>query len=64
MLFKNCAVKRLQKQSQWETDAELLNSIKVVHFTHDLEFTNVLMSTRWRDYAGNIEQEDSRLLTV
>jgi hypothetical protein len=24
----------------------------------------VLMSTRWRDYAGNIEQEDSRLLTV
>ena len=48
----------------WQTDEELLGGINVVHFAHDLDFTNVVMSTHWKDRAGNIRHEDRRLLTV
>ena len=48
----------------WQSDAELLGGINVVHFAHDLDFINVVMSTHWRDCAGNNQHEDRRLLTV
>jgi len=48
----------------WQSDVELSGGINVVHFAHDLDFTNVVMSTRWKDRAGNIQHEDRRLLTV
>ena len=48
----------------WQSNEELLSSVNVVHFAHDLDFTNVVMSTHWKDRAGNIQREDGRLLTV
>ena len=48
----------------WQSEKELLGGVNVVHFAHDLDFTNVVMSTRWKDRAGNIQREDGRLLTV
>lgn len=48
----------------WQSDEELSGGINVVHFVHDLDFTNVVMSTRWKDRAGNIWHEDRRLLMV
>jgi hypothetical protein len=49
----------------WQSDVEfkLSGGINVVHFAHDLDFTNMVMSTRWKDRAGN-KHEDWRLLTV
>ena len=48
----------------WQSDVELSGGVNVVHFAHDLDFTNVVMSARWKDRAGNIQHEDRRLLTV
>ncbi|KAF8812558.1 hypothetical protein BYT27DRAFT_7087461, partial [Phlegmacium glaucopus] len=49
----------------WQSDAELLSGINVIHFAHSTtDFTNVLMSTHWKDHAGNTQQEDNRLLEV
>jgi hypothetical protein len=45
----------------WKSDVELLGGINVVHFAHDLDFTNMVMSARWKDRAGNIQHEDRRL---
>jgi hypothetical protein len=36
----------------------------VVHFAPDLDFTNVLMSARWKDCAGNIQQVNNQFVTV
>lgn len=41
----------------WQSDMELSKNINVVHFAHDLGFTNVVMSTRWKDCAGDIREE-------
>ena len=48
----------------WQSDVELSGGVNVVHFAHDLDFTNVVMSARWKDRAGNTQHEDRRLLTV
>jgi hypothetical protein len=48
----------------WQSDVELSSGINVVHFAHDLDFKNVVMSARWKDHVGNIHHEDQRLLTV
>jgi hypothetical protein len=45
----------------WQSDVELSGGVNVVHFAHDLDFTNVVMSTRWKDRAGNIHHEARRL---
>ena len=48
----------------WQSDVELSSGINAVHFVHDLDFKDVVMSTRWKDHTGNIQHEDQRLLTV
>ena len=42
----------------WQSDV----NVNVVHFAHDPGFTNVVMSARWTDCAGEIHQEVGRLL--
>jgi len=46
----------------WQSDTELSKNINVVHFAHDPGFTNVVMSTRWKDCAGDIQEEVRKLL--
>ena len=47
----------------WQSDMELLSkNVNVVHFAHDLGFTNVAMSARWKDCAGEIRQEVGKSL--
>jgi hypothetical protein len=46
----------------WQSDVELSGGVNVVHFTHDLDFTNMVMSTCWKDRAGNVQREDRRLM--
>jgi hypothetical protein len=46
----------------WQSDTALSKNINVVHFTHDLGFTNVVMSARWRDCTGEIQQVVGRPL--
>ena len=48
-------------QPIWQSDTENVN---VVHFAHDLGFTNVVMSTRWKDCAGNIHDEVGKSLPL
>jgi hypothetical protein len=45
----------------WQSDADLSRGINVVHFVHDLEFRKVVMSARWKDYAGNVQQYNQLL---
>ena len=45
----------------WQSDTE---SVNVVHFAHDLGFTNVVMSARWTDCAGEIQQVVGKLLPL
>jgi hypothetical protein len=47
----------------WQSDEELSGGLNVVHFAHDPDFTNMVMSTRWKDRAGNTH-ENRRLLRV
>jgi hypothetical protein len=42
----------------WQSEVELGK------FAPDLDFTNVLMSARWKDCAGNIQQVDNQFVTV
>ena len=37
----------------WQSDMELSKNINVVHFLHDPGFTDVVISTRWKDGAGS-----------
>jgi hypothetical protein len=46
----------------WQSDMELSKSINVVHFAHDPGFTKVVMSARWKDCAGEIQQEVGKSL--
>ncbi|KAF8347795.1 hypothetical protein F5887DRAFT_1072145 [Amanita rubescens] len=48
----------------WQSDMELSKNINVVHFAHDLEFTNVVMSARWKDCAGEIRREVGKSLSL
>jgi len=48
----------------WQSDAELQSGVNVVHFVHNLGFTEVLMSARWRNGAGSIQQVDRQFLAV
>lgn len=48
----------------WQSDEELSGGVNVVHFAHDLEFKQVVMSTRWKDRGGNVHQENKQLLVV
>ncbi|KAF8350347.1 hypothetical protein F5887DRAFT_1069378 [Amanita rubescens] len=48
----------------WQSDAELSKSINVVHFAHDPGFTNVVMSARWKDGAGEVHQEVRKSLPL
>jgi hypothetical protein len=48
----------------WESPAGLGRGVNIVHFSHDLAFTMVLMSARWQDRAGNIKQVVDQLLLV
>jgi hypothetical protein len=47
----------------WQSDKELLDGVNVVHFAHDLDFTNILMDARWKDRNG-IKHEERRLFVV
>ena len=44
----------------WQSDM----SVNVVHFAHDPGFTNVVMSARWKDCAGEIQQEVGKPLLL
>ena len=44
-------------QPIWQTDTD----INVVHFAHDPGFTSAVMSARWKDCAGVIQEEVRRL---
>ena len=44
----------------WQSDV----NVNVVHFAHDPGFTNVVMSARWTDSAGEIHQEVGRSLPL
>ena len=48
----------------WPPDDQLKKDINMVHFWHDMNFTTVKMSARWKDEDGNIQQIDDELLTV
>jgi len=48
----------------WPSSAGLEKGVNVVHFAHDLTFTRVLMSTHWKDCAGNIVQVINTPLVV
>jgi len=45
----------------WQSDTE---SVNVVHFAHDLGFTKVVMSARWKDCAGKIQKEVGKSLSL
>ena len=53
-----------QLEPVWQTDVELSNGINVVHFAHDLGFTNVVMSARWKDSAGETRLEVGKSLPL
>ena len=44
----------------WPSDM----SVNVVHFAHDPGFTNVVMSARWKDCAGEIQEEVGKSLPL
>lgn len=46
----------------WQSDMMLNNRIKVMHISHDLDFTRVSVQARWKDIGGVI-QNDVRHLT-
>lgn len=48
----------------WQSNEHLLDGINVVHFAHNLEFTKVLISARWRDHDDNVQQVVNRLLVL
>ena len=49
----------------WQSEVELrTKNVNVVHFAHDLEFTNVVMSARWKDCAGEIREEVGKSLLL
>jgi len=48
----------------WQSDTELSKGINVVHLAHDLGFTKVVMSARWKDCAGEIQQEVGKSLPL
>ncbi|KIM39967.1 hypothetical protein M413DRAFT_446873 [Hebeloma cylindrosporum] len=48
----------------WQSDAELLQGVNVVHFAHDIDFTKAAMSARWKDRAGNTQQVDQKLIDL
>jgi hypothetical protein len=47
----------------WQSDDLLNEGINLVHFWHDVDFTTVQMSARWKDVHGNIQQIDDQPLT-
>lgn len=49
-------------QPIWQSDADLSKNINVVHFAHDLEFTNVVMSARWKDCAGETQEVEGKII--
>lgn len=48
----------------WQSNTDLSQNINVVHFAHDLRFTNVVMSARWKDCAGETQEVEGKLLPL
>ena len=47
----------------WQSEEELSHlNVNVVHFVHNLEFTDVVMNVRWKDRAGTIHKEERQLI--
>lgn len=51
-------------QPIWQSDMELLNGLNVVHFAHDLGFTNVVMSAHWKDCGGQSRKEVGKSVSL
>src|SRR5262249_43983516 len=45
---------------QWQSDNQL--TVNMVHFWHDIYFTTIRMSARWKDESGHIQQIDNQPL--
>ncbi|KAM6499476.1 hypothetical protein JOM56_004984 [Amanita muscaria] len=56
--------RQVDYQPIWQSDTDLSKNINVVHFAHDLEFTNVVMSARWKNCAGEIQRVEGMLLPL
>ncbi len=49
-------------QPIWQSDTDLSKNINLVHFAHDLKFTNVVMNACWKNCAGEIQRVEGMLL--
>lgn len=56
--------RQAEHQPIWQSDTDLSQNINVVHFAHDLGFTNVVMSARWKDCAGETQEIEGMLLPL
>jgi hypothetical protein len=45
----------------WQSDTDGVN---VVHFSHDLNFTRVLMNARFKDEAGNVKEIKDEVVAI
>lgn len=48
----------------WQTDKQLNEGVNVVHFWHDLDFSSVMMSARWKGGDGSIQLVQKQRLVL
>jgi hypothetical protein len=48
----------------WQSGADLSSCLNVVHFSHNLQFTELRMSGRWKSPGGIVESCDSRVVSL
>jgi hypothetical protein len=48
----------------WQSDEQLRMGVNVVHCWHDVDFSTVMMSARWKDVDGNVQQVDKQALIL
>ncbi len=48
----------------WQSDTNLGGGVNVVHFSHDLNFTRVLMNARFKDMAGDVKEIKDEVVAI
>ncbi|RPB01778.1 hypothetical protein L873DRAFT_1842228 [Choiromyces venosus 120613-1] len=52
------------KNPHWQSDELLRKGVFLMHLWHNLEFTEVRMSARWKDMNGDVQQIDDQPLAI
>jgi hypothetical protein len=62
VLFISLCEDEYLKDPTWQTKEQLEEGINVIHIWHDLEFSRISLSARWKDSEGKIQGFDEREL--